>query len=629
LKLGPRARSGGRNSVIIILVIAAIAGSLSFVSYEYADSVSNGIVHSSVDSTNVSAQIEVSEVDHLFVDQIGIIGRNLQSLSISQPVQTSNVSSATPLFIAAQNSTSEMTDSYFWIAANGNLMVARNDTGNVPPTVGVNLTSRPFFVAAEQTGMPYYGDVSLSLQLVPEVVISQPIFTLSVVHGQSVKTFQGVVGTTIELSTLGKFLDSELNPALKASLGAIDPKGVVLYVQNQSLLGQSVFGPQFQSSLSSGFKTQFNSFLTDSLTGSAGVYDIDYNSTRTSIAYEPMLINGTDGQTTSTFFGVLYITSVDVLAGDQAAQIDSLRLFFAVSVVAIGTAGLVSALVVLRWNSSLDNLIRKRTADLIAANDELAAQAKAQKDLINIAAHELRTPAQTILASSELLKDALGLPLGAKQSAPATTGTASVQALASAPARPISDDEVRDLVDSTYRNAERLQKLTKNLLEVARIDTKTAHVELEDFDLNDRIADFVRDFTKVLDVTKNGPRPKIEFLPEGDIRVHADRIKTYEVVSNLLSNAIRHSKSGGTITITAERSGGYALVKIKDQGTGIDKQLIGKLFERFATDSGTGLGLYISRNYVEAQGGKIWAENNDVDADDKGATFSFTIPLAE
>jgi signal transduction histidine kinase len=624
-----RVTSRRYNSVLLIIVIILVAGSLLFASYEYSNSVSNGIQAASIDSANSGAQIEVTEMTHILVNQLEVVGKNLQVLAASASVQGGNVSGALPLFISAQNTTSSFTTDYSWIAANGALLIAWNNTGAVPAAAGVNLTSRPYFVAVKQSGAPYFGDVILSLHLVPEVVVAWPVFNQTEVGAHAVRTFEGIVVASIAVLTLGSYLKSQLPSATSSGLGAIDTQGDILYSGNHSQFGLNVFGPQVQSGLPPSFAPSFDSFLHLSLEGGSGIYDLDYNGLRASIAYQAVDINATDNQTKPTFFGVLYVLTVDVLAADQAASINSLRLFFAVSVALIGGSGVIIALVVLNWNSRLDRIIKRRTAELVAANDELAEQAQAQKDLINIAAHELRTPAQSILANSELLKDALSPSSSPTSQYPSTTTSSGIQRVPLTPRPDMSEGDVKDLVDSTFRNAIRLQKITNNLLEVARIDTKTVKIELESFELNEKIESVVDDFGKIAEA--EGPKGKdvqVVFEPRSKaLLVRADRIKAYEVLSNLITNAIRHSNAGGKVTVSAELSGDFALVRVRDEGTGIDKSLLPRLFEKFATNAGTGLGLFISKSYVEAMGGRIWADNNDATGA-TGATFSFTLPIA-
>jgi signal transduction histidine kinase len=112
-----------------------------------------------------------------------------------------------------------------------------------------------------------------------------------------------------------------------------------------------------------------------------------------------------------------------------------------------------------------------------------------------------------------------------------------------------------------------------------------------------------------------------------DVIVEADRERITQVISNLLSNAIKFTEEG-RILISTEKKGKDILVTVKDTGVGIAQEVLPRLFSKFITKSekGTGLGLYISKNIVESHGGKIWAENN---ADGKGATFTFSIPISD
>jgi len=118
---------------------------------------------------------------------------------------------------------------------------------------------------------------------------------------------------------------------------------------------------------------------------------------------------------------------------------------------------------------------------------------------------------------------------------------------------------------------------------------------------------------------------RIVFDPSSlTLPVTGDKTKVYEVVSNLLRNAVEHSRNKGEkIAVKAEKSSGSVVVSVKDEGTGIDPEIQPRLFNKFVTKMGTGLGLYISKGYVEAHGGKIWAENN---SDGRGATVSFSLP---
>lgn len=127
-----------------------------------------------------------------------------------------------------------------------------------------------------------------------------------------------------------------------------------------------------------------------------------------------------------------------------------------------------------------------------------------------------------------------------------------------------------------------------------------------------------------------------ESFTDEPVFVEADKSKIFEVLSNLLRNAIKFTERG-TIAVTLGKQyddcgSGYAVISISDTGKGIDAGIMPRLFSKFASNNicgGTGLGLFISKNIVEAHGGKIWA-NNNVDGTGKirGATFTFTLPIA-
>jgi signal transduction histidine kinase len=107
--------------------------------------------------------------------------------------------------------------------------------------------------------------------------------------------------------------------------------------------------------------------------------------------------------------------------------------------------------------------------------------------------------------------------------------------------------------------------------------------------------------------------------------IEADKERITQVISNLLSNAVKFTKEG-TISLVVEKKDSKVTFNIKDTGTGIDPEILPRLFSKFATKSfeGTGLGLFVSKSIIEAHHGKMWAQNN---ADGKGATFSFSLPL--
>lgn len=241
-------------------------------------------------------------------------------------------------------------------------------------------------------------------------------------------------------------------------------------------------------------------------------------------------------------------------------------------------------------------------------NEQLKVHDKAQKEFIDIAAHELRTPAQSILGYAELAKDD---PHGMEKQLPS-------------------------FIEAMYRNAIRLHKLTKDILDVTRIESQTLNLNRVNHNLIDILINCVED-AKVKLVPRYGDNTRVIFRTIGsiknddDIFVRVDRERITQVISNLLDNAIKFT-SLGAVSVSADenKNEGMVIVSVEDTGSGIDPEIFPKLFTKFSTKSfsGTGLGLYISKSIVEAHGGKIWAKNNNDDRGKYGATFYFTLPLA-
>jgi two-component system sensor histidine kinase VicK len=233
--------------------------------------------------------------------------------------------------------------------------------------------------------------------------------------------------------------------------------------------------------------------------------------------------------------------------------------------------------------------------------ERLKTNDKMQKEFINVAAHELRTPIQPILGLSAVLRSRT------------------------------KDTGQYELLDAIIRNAKRLQRLTENILDVTRIESQSLQLNKERFSLNEIIRNVINDVNNQAGLRNtNNKTVSILFEPIQDIFVEADKVRIYEVISNVLKNAIQFTKEG-TITIIAaaeKMNHKEAIVSVKDTGTGIDPQIFHRLFTKFATKSvtGTGLGLFISKSIVEAHGGKMWGENN---ADGNGATFYFSLPLSK
>ncbi|MGB6527844.1 MAG: ATP-binding protein [Candidatus Nitrosopolaris sp.] len=231
--------------------------------------------------------------------------------------------------------------------------------------------------------------------------------------------------------------------------------------------------------------------------------------------------------------------------------------------------------------------------------EQLKIHDKMQQEFINVAAHELRTPLQPILALADILRS-----------------------------KERDGAEEVEYLDVIIRNAKRLQGLTEDVLDVTRIESKLLDLNKESFNLNDMILSAITDFNKEVAKIHKDTNLKLEFIDSKEsIFIKADKGRINQVISNLLSNVIKFTKVG-SVTVAAVPNDNEIIVSITDTGPGIDSQILPRLFTKFAAKStaGTGLGLFISKSIIEAHGGKIWGKNNYPEG--KGAMFGFSLPFA-
>jgi len=272
----------------------------------------------------------------------------------------------------------------------------------------------------------------------------------------------------------------------------------------------------------------------------------------------------------------------------------------------------------LSYASIFDNLWKQSELydEIKNAYEKLQIHENMLKEFTEIAAHELRTPIQPILGFTQQLKVK------------------------------VTDKEQINYIEIIDRNTKRLKKLTEDILEIAKIENNLFNLNKEQFDIKVLIHNLVNNYKKQVE-TKRIEFEFVDFCNNDDLYIYADKEKINQVLSNLISNSIKFipdEKAEGKITIAVEKKAkdkdnenygnavnfnnhASAFITVKDNGAGIDKNILPLLFTKFASKSfqGTGLGLYISKIIIEAHGGKIWAKNNE--DGNNGATFSFSIPF--
>ncbi|MFX0002812.1 MAG: PAS domain S-box protein [Candidatus Hermodarchaeota archaeon] len=239
-------------------------------------------------------------------------------------------------------------------------------------------------------------------------------------------------------------------------------------------------------------------------------------------------------------------------------------------------------------------------------NIELKKLDKVKNDFITMAAHELKTPLISISGYTDYI-----LMKHRNQLNPEIT---------------------TDLL-TIQRNVNRLEVLMDQLLEVLKIDENELRLQREQINITKIINECLDELSYLI----NEKNLEIILNIEPEINLNADPTRIFTVITNLISNAIKFTPDYGWIELNAKNEGDYYLFEIKDNGIGLVGDEFERLFKKFERikppimnehinikDSGTGLGLYITKGIINAHGGKIWASS---EGENKGSTFSFTLPI--
>lgn len=251
----------------------------------------------------------------------------------------------------------------------------------------------------------------------------------------------------------------------------------------------------------------------------------------------------------------------------------------------------------------LQEQLVRQNSELAAVNAELRQLTELKSSFISIAAHELRSPLTAIVGYAELLF--------------------------SNPAEPLTDDQYRSL-EIIQKSADRLIKIVNDLLDIARIEAERIELALQPIDLPALLSVVIEEYRPQWEA--KAQRVQTYFQPDLPFAL-CDETRMTQIISNLISNAIKYTPDNGEIAIrlTSEVEG-FLQVSVKDSGVGISVEDQANLFRRFfraknassTGAAGAGLGLFITRSFVELQGGQIWFESKL----GQGSTFHVTIPLA-
>ena len=404
-------------------------------------------------------------------------------------------------------------------------------------------------------------------------------------------------------------------------MAVLDNKSVVLVHPLPTLVGKPFFG-EFTQNLT-GHNDNLNRLVRTVISGQPdnSIYQF-VNGERLNTGY-PVYVDG------DPKYAVFVVTPTSFIYSTVDNIIEKERLQMLSLIIGIIAAVLLLILYLNKVNVTLDKAIKKRTTELEdanrkleSANNHIKIHDDMQKEFINMAAHELRNPVQSLLGFSDILRK---LNIRNEENRIAL--------------------QYKDAIEAISRSSKRLKRLVDIILDVSQLDNNLLILNKESFDLKDMIKQLVTNYQShdklsndnKSNINSNG----IEHQKDGHVIDFADSNyppspktikgdKTYlsQVMTNLIDNAVEFTQNNGKVKIKIDKlvDDGQVIVTISDNGYGIHPDILPLLFTKYVKKSrgGAGLSLYISKKIIEAHGGKIWAKNND---DGTGATFGFSLPL--
>ena len=562
-------------TILSIVLIIAVSYGLFF----YLQNNTENNIRNSLFEQQKQRQIESTKAlsNHIASD-LDLIMSKLELLANSGTLQQGN--------LVGNKTTEELEKTYqqinsktpldrLFILDKNNIVKSSIAANDLPRFVGVNFSDREWARETKDMQMPVYSNGFEGRDGVYRIAITFPIIN----EGAYIGLVAASLSTIPFFEHYGNIYDIK-----SQYLAVLDRNAGQLIHPVKSFIGTSFFGNHTQQV--TGHNEILNNIIRTVISGKpySDTYEFR-NSERLNTGY-PIWV----GSNPEYFVFVITPTSAIFSQINDVIFTQRIEIFSLLAGVTAAVAVLIVFL--MKWNTNLNNEVKRRTKDLESANEQLKFHDKMQKEFINVAAHELRTPIQPILGLSQIIQSN------------------------------VMDENLRSQVKVIERNAKRLQGLTNDILDVTRIESHTLKLNKGKFNLNDVITNCINDVI----INNNGKNVKLSYEPR-DIIVEGDKGRISQVISNILSNATKFTTEG-SILIKSEKHDNQVMISVKDTGSGIDPELFPRLFFKFVSKSfsGTGLGLFIAKSIIESHNGKIWAENN---IDGKGAKFSFTLPIAD
>ena len=618
---------------IAIILLAVILAILFYFTYSEIEKSAKDVALGEIQNVSMTQTHDSGKIiENILMD----IVTNLKTLANSPTVQQSkDIKDMVLLMNASQSSTQHITDYYRIIDKNGKIIAASNLLDNhqqYNKSIDQDFSNRSNFIIPKETNKLYISNLINSINKIPRFSISIPILINDVSKNEVInrtfsfdnttnefipinntfdKTiFNGIIEASVRIDKLEKLLELSMLSSEQNELTLLDRKGTVMFTTKKDLLGENYFSDKVQSLILNAPPLKelenINQFVNDTLNGKSRIYNLNSTSQTSTFSSRPISLEGDQ-------FMTLLINKPYNLDAEVIYFLNLQRNFSTIAILIIIFVSSILGYFLFTWNKTLQTKVNNQTIklnqnikELRKANEQLKVHDKLQKEFINITAHELRTPIQSIMGYAEMIK-----------SFPEKTST---------------------YVQPIERNAQRLYKLIHDILDITKMESGNLVLKKTEFDLKEKIKNVIKDLTTAKKIDGINQNVQFVFHPPNDtFKVFADKERIYQVISNLIRNAAKFTSGDeAKIEIILEKvkndkkENEWVSVKIRDNGTGIDPEILPRLFSKFTTKSefgGTGLGLYISKKIIEAHGGTIRGYNNNLKAEKKGATFEFILSL--
>lgn len=242
-----------KSNVILLIVIAAAAAILSIISYQYSTYNANEILKIAADDVRSNSKIQSHYLSTIVEQELDKVTAILKTLSSAPAIQNAEIQRGRDNINLRQETTSDITDGYFWLDKDGKLVWSSkfaNDQSLYEQFKDTNLGDQLYFTVPRTTERTYYSSVIESSEGATKVYISTPIIGEGANNATTTTIFKGVIVAGIRTDTLGNFVKNQIPPGFESNIELVDKNGIILYTTNQTYIGKDYFGGEFQSTLS-------------------------------------------------------------------------------------------------------------------------------------------------------------------------------------------------------------------------------------------------------------------------------------------------------------------------------------------------------------------------------------------